>query len=334
MGGFDCYDNLFRACGDKSFVQAYRHLLDHMQAHQQLMAVPETWATNENLNTFDWPRVLNSRLLHHYEIALNEPRFVAFIPFLWSFDAEPATPGLGLNRFAELFDLGLDDAGSAFIEQVKDTGLQIKSGTPQYPNLAWDETETSRYRSASAIRGEIMSISRKGVISAWAVDEALPHKNLRVKVQVLDADGRTVHKTPMLRTNVDDTTLRLSGYFGKAFVGLHGFRYQLPDKIWRDSSLMGGALNSGANSGGSQGVQVDLLVYGDGEGIDGMGAEQLQVYSVPMPSHHQMHSIPENPALPSDEKNLHAELLNRRSINLSATVSNQGNSDSDDSRMH
>jgi len=321
--GFDCYDNLFRACDDKSFVQTYRHLLDHMQAHQQLMAVPETWATSENLNTFDWPTVLNSRLLHHYEIALNEPRFVAFIPFLWSFDAESATPGLGLNRFAELYDLGLDDAGSAFMDQVKDIGLQIKAGTPRYPNLAWDETENTRHRPASAVRGEIMSISRKGVISAWAIDEALPHKNLRVRVQVLDADGQTVYKSHMLRTNVDDATLRQSGYFGKAFVGLHGFRYQLPTEIWRDSSLTADQANGQFNPGGSsQGLRVDLLVYADGYGADGMGAEQLQVYSMPLPHRHQLHSAPENPVLPSDVMSQLAEPAIRRPVNVLESISN------------
>ena len=288
--GFDCYDDLFRACDDKSFVQTYRHLLDHMQAHQQLIAVPETWAIKENLHTFDWPTVLSRRLLHHYEIALSEPRFVAFIPFLWSFDADQETPGLGLNRFAELYDVGMDDAGTAFVELVTDIGLQIKAGTPRYPNLAWDETENSRYRPASSIRGEIMSISRKGVVSAWAIDQALPHKNLRVKVQVLNAEGQTIHKSHMLRTNVDDAALRQPGYFGKAFVGLHGFRYQLPDEIWRDSSLMASTVNSQANRGDSPGLRVELLVYGDGQGPDGMGAEQLQVYSLPMPGRNQLHS--------------------------------------------
>lgn len=262
--GFDCYDNLFRACDDKSFVQSYRHLLDHMQPHQQLMAVPETWATNENLHRVDWPNVLASRLLHHYEIALNEPRFVAFIPFLWSFDAgESATPGLGLNQFGQLYDLGLDDAGTAFVELVKDIGLQIKDGTWQYPNLAWDETEQNRYRPQSKVRADLMGISRSGVISAWAIDDGLPHKSLRVQVLVRNGDGQVVHKSRKLRSNVDDPDLRAPGLIGKAFTGLHGFRYQLPRELVAGSAL--------ANNNGSaaQGLQLELLVYADGMGPDG-----------------------------------------------------------------
>lgn len=291
--GFDCYDNLFKACDDKSFVQTYRHLLDHMQPHQQLMAVPETWATNDNLHRLDWPVVLSSRLQHHYEIALSEPRFVAFIPFLWSFDAESATPGLGLNRFDELYNLGLDDAGTAFVDLVKDIGMQIKQGKPLYPNLAWGETENSRYRPASLVRGEFMSITRKGVISAWAMDEALPHKSLRMRVLVRDSNGRVVYKSQLLRSNVDDANLRSSKYFGKAFVGSHGFRYQLPTDLLRDNNLTGDISNDTASD--IQGMQVELLVYGDGLGTDGMGAEQLQSYTRTLPIGNQLMSVAPNP---------------------------------------
>jgi hypothetical protein len=275
--GFDCYDNLFRACDDKSFVQSYRHLLDHMQPHQQLMAVPETWATNENLHRYDWPGVLTSRLLHHYEIALNEPRFVAFIPFLWSFDAgEAETPGLGLNQFGQLYDLGLDDAGTAFVELVKAIGLQVKSGTQQYPNLAWDETEQSRYRPLSRVRADLMGISRSGVISAWAVDDGLLHKSLRVQVLVRNGDGQVVHKSRKLRSNVDDPALRASGLIGTAFTGLHGFRYQLPRELMTGSAL--------ASNGGSaaHGLQLELLVYADGIGPDGAGEQPALVISEPL----------------------------------------------------
>jgi hypothetical protein len=264
--GFDCYDNLFRACDDKSFVQTYRHLLDHMQPHQQLMAVPETWATNESLHRSDWPQVLSSRLLHHYEIALNEPRFVAFIPFLWSFDAgDLQTPGLGLNQFSNLYDLGLDDAGTAFVDLVKDIGLQIKQGDQSYPDLAWDETEEHRYRSPSNLRGEVMSISRGGIVSAWAIDDALPHKSLRIRILVRDGDGQIVHKSRFLRSNVDDPGLRAPGLIDMAFTGLHGFRYPLPRNL-----VAGPALESDVASE-LNGLQLELWVYPDG--MDSAGAE-------------------------------------------------------------
>jgi hypothetical protein len=291
--GFDCYDNLFKACDDKSFVQTYRHLLDHMQPHQQLMAVAETWATNENLYRADWPAVLSRRLQHHYEIALNEPRFVAFIPFLWSFDADSETPGLGLNRFGELYDLGPDNAGSAFVELVKNIGMQIKQGEQQYPNLAWSETEDSLYRPASQVRGEILSISGSGVISAWTMDEALPHKNLRMRVLVRDPSGSLVHKSGLLRSNVDDTNLRSSQYFGKAFVGLHGFRYQLPEVLLRDNALTSEASNSTSND--AFGFQVEVQVFSDGLGPDGMELEQLQSYMQYLPIGNQLMLLPTKP---------------------------------------
>lgn len=275
--GFDCYDNLFRACDDKSFVQTYRYLLDYMQPHQRLMAVPETWATNENLDRFDWPSVLQSRLLHHYEIVLAEPRFVAFIPFIWSFDAgEHETPGLGLNQFGQLYDLGLDDAGSAFVDQVKDIGWQIKSGQPQYPNLSWDETEDSRYRPASRLRGELLSITQGGVVSAWAVDDGLPHKSLRVQVLVRNGDGQIVHKSRKLRANVDDPGLRANGLIGAAFIGLHGFRYQLPRTLVSRSGLDSGS------AAGFGGMQLELLVY-----PDGVDAEAQVLASQPLAAFHR-----------------------------------------------
>lgn len=290
--GFDCYDNLFKACDDKSFVQTYRHLLDHMQPHQQLMAVPETWASNENLHRVDWPQVLQSRLLHHYEIALNEPRFVAFIPFLWSFEAgELETPGLGLNQFGELYDFGLDDAGTAFIDLVKNIGLQVKDGTQQYPNLAWDETEQTRHRPPSNIRADLMSIDNSGVISAWAVDDGLPHKSLRLQVLVRNGDGQVVHKSRKVRTNVDDPALRAAGLIGNAFTGLHGFRYELPPEL-----LAGSALENQTWST-VNGLQLELLVYPDGMGADGMGETAQLVITQPLSFGDQLHPSPAKPDL-------------------------------------
>jgi hypothetical protein len=287
--GFDCYDNLFKACDDRSFVQAYRHLLDHMQPQQKLMAVPETWATNQNLERADWPQVLSARLLHHYEMVLNEPRFVAFIPFIWSFDAPQETPGLGLNRFGELYDLGLDDAGTVFVNLVKDIGLQVKQGAQQYPNLAWYETEDHSQRAPSSIRGELMSISDGGVLSAWAVDDALPHKSLRMRVLVRDAAGNILHKSRFVRSNVDDPGLRAQNRVGKAFVGLHGFRYQLPSGLLKDNRLRNGP--EGLEPGYGQDLVVDLLVYSDGPGADGMGAELAKTISMPLPALNQLHLV-------------------------------------------
>jgi hypothetical protein len=251
--GFDCYDDLYRSCDNRSFVRHYAHLLEHMQPHQRLIAVPETWALNEVLGRADWPDVLSSRLRHHYEIALSEPRFVAFVPFIWSFDADGDVPGLGLNRFAELFDDGVSDRGTAFVEEVMLIGQQIKEDRHAYPNMSWDETEDSRHRPASNIRGEIDRLSRGGRLSGWAINDALPHKNLRVQVLVRDARGRLIHESAPERTFVRKTTLG-DDEFGSRVTGLHGYRYQIPKRLLH------------RNKG--RVLHVDLVIYADGDGMD------------------------------------------------------------------
>jgi hypothetical protein len=254
--GFDCYDNLFRSCDDRSFVDHYRRLLNYMQPHQQLMAVPETWVENENMSRTDWPEVLERRFRQHYEMALNEPRFVAFIPFIWSFDAEGETPGLGLNRFVELFDGDGSNPGARFIDRVLRTGLEIKQGQHSYPNMAWAETEDHPARPSSGIRGDIMSITHEGVLSAWAFDDALPHKNLRVRVQVRDARGALIYKSRSERTFIHDGELSHGDRIGRSFTGLHGYRHDLPPDLLRRY--------------GGQMLDVELVVYEDGE-VRGIG---------------------------------------------------------------
>jgi hypothetical protein len=248
--GFDCYDNLFRSCDDRSFVDHYLRLLTYMQPQQRLMAVPETWVTNERIDQADWPDVLLSRFRHHLEMALNEPRFIAVIPFIWSFDSENETPGLGLNRFAELFDDGFNKPGSGFIDQVLRTGLEIKTGAPQFPNMAWEETEDTPSRPDTGVRAEIMSVSRQGVLSAWAFDDALPHKNLRVRVQVRDARGKLIYKSRSERTFIRDPDLSNGEWIGRNSIGLHGFRHQLPTDL--------------LSRYGGQTMNVELVAYEDG----------------------------------------------------------------------
>jgi hypothetical protein len=64
--GFDCYENLFKSCDDRSFVEHYRRLLNYMQPHQRLIAVPEAWAQHEDRNNADWAEVLLRRFRRHY----------------------------------------------------------------------------------------------------------------------------------------------------------------------------------------------------------------------------------------------------------------------------
>jgi hypothetical protein len=248
--GFDCYDNLFRSCDDRPFTDHYIRLLDYMQPHQRLIAVPETWVQNEQLNRADWPDVLMSRFRHHYEMALNEPRFVAFVPFIWSFEAEGDVPGMGLDRFPEWFDDGVNERGTDFVDAVKAVGREIKHGGFDYPNMAWSETEETPARPASRVRGEIMSVTARGLVSAWAFDDSLPHKNLRVRVLVRDEGGRLVYKSGLERTYVRDPGLRQPGRIGRGFVGLHGYRYQIPTDVL-------------ARHGGQE-LEVELVTFLDG----------------------------------------------------------------------
>ena len=252
--GFDCYADLFKACDGQSFADFYQRLMDYMQPHQRLMAVPETWVQNSFLDRDDWPDVLLRRLRHHYEIALNEPRFIAFIPFIWSFEADGEVPGLGLDRFPELYDDGSDDSGSRFVEAVLDIGLQIKQGRPEFPDLAWADTENSPHRPAESYRGEIMGISASGVVRAWAFSDALPHKNLRVQVRVRNARGKIVHASEPERTDIKDDRLGEPGLIGRRAPGLHGYRYRLPRSLL--TRFRGRPLT------------VELVVYADGAGME------------------------------------------------------------------
>ena len=159
--GYNCYDNLFRGCENRSAVQVYGRLLARMQPHMRLIAVPETWALNERSNQADWAEVLQQRLRHHYEIALSDTRFVAFIPFIWSFDAAGPRTGLGLNRFAELYDSDPAASGSAFMNQVKAMGAEVKNTRQALPNMAFEETEAHPARPASLVLGEILDMDAR-----------------------------------------------------------------------------------------------------------------------------------------------------------------------------
>jgi hypothetical protein len=248
--GFDCYDNLFRGCDDRSFVDSYSRLLDYMQPHQRLMAVPEAWVQNEDLDRADWPDVLMRRFRQHYEMALNEPRFIAFVPFIWSFEAEGAVPGVGLDRVVELFDDSNSDSGSQFVDYVQEVGWQVKYGMLQFPNMAWSETEDTPARPPSSVRGQIMSITPRGLVSAWAFDDSLPHKNLEVRLLLRDEKGKLIYKSRPERTYVYDPDLRQGDRIGRGFIGLHGYRYQIPrDVLTRH---------------GGQNLDLEFVIYVDG----------------------------------------------------------------------
>lgn len=255
--GFDCYSSMFRGCdGNRTIVDHYERLLAYMQPHQRLMAVPEAWARTKKISEPDWPEVLLSRFRHHYEIALSEPRFIAFVPFIWSFEAENEGPGVGLDRFEELYDDGLVNPGALFVEEAIETGFQVKHGLHQYPDLDWSETEDNEYRPESSIRGGITGISAGGQVTAWAVNDALPHKNLRYQVRLRDGRGILRHKSAVLRTSVTD-----HGRGVDTTVGLHGIRYALPTKsLYRNLYRP---------------MTLEVVIYADGPGMKASRIERM-----------------------------------------------------------
>jgi hypothetical protein len=116
--------------------------------------------------------------------------------------------------------------------------------------MAHAETEDTRHRPDSDIRGEIMSITDSGLVSAWAFEYALPHKNLRVQLRVRDDRGRIIYKSGIERTFVHDPGLSDDNYIGQSFVGLPGYRYQLPQDVISQKK--------------ARRLAVELVVYADG----------------------------------------------------------------------
>ncbi len=197
--GFDCYHSLYD-CDGRPQTDHYRKLLKRMTPEQSLMAVPQTWMREDDYERKSWEtrelhdarlertaRQLRKRLLHHYEIALSEPRFIAFIPFLWSMrpgESGRDYPGFGVDEFAERFPEG----GAEFAAQLRDIGEQIVTGTHRYPNLSRRQTESDLLRPRNDHHVRLLEVSDNGVISAWGFNRALPHKSLRMQVALYRGD--------------------------------------------------------------------------------------------------------------------------------------------------
>ncbi len=229
--GFDCYDNLFEACEGRSFMQLYGRLLANMTPEQRLIAVPETWALDRHLERDDWPDRLGQRLAHHWEIVMAEPRFVAVVPFLWSFDSSAETPGIGMNRFEETWDWRTAGAGSRFLGQLIELGLQIKEGAPRYPNLAWRDTEAHPARQETPETGTILDVTADGLVTARALDPALPHKNLRVQLTLEDGQGRLLYRSTLRRTDLALPLTVSDTPEDGLLPGTHGIAWELPPAL-------------------------------------------------------------------------------------------------------
>ena len=116
--------------------------------------------------------------------------------------------------------------------------------------MAYAETEEHKDRPQSNVHGAIMNVTTEGLLSAWALNNTLPHKNLRVRVLVWDDGGKLIHKSMPERTFIRDPELSEVTKIGRQFVGLHGYRYQLPREMLLRHS--------------GQRLTVELVTYGDG----------------------------------------------------------------------
>ncbi|MEM1412627.1 MAG: hypothetical protein AAGH19_09750 [Pseudomonadota bacterium] len=248
--GFNCYENLFEACEDRSYIQLYGRLLANMTPEQRLIAVPETWARHASTDRDDWPEVLSRRLLHHWELVQSEPRFIAVIPFLWSFEAPNPTEGIGMDRFPETWDGRTAGGGTAFRETLELLGQAIKTGTPTYPNMAWADTEDHPSRSDAVEQGEITAISAEGLVRVQALDPALPHKNLRVRIILRDSQGRVLARTPLTRTHLSLELPVADTPDDGVLPGTHGLTWQIPTPL--------------LDMQDGQALEVELLTYADG----------------------------------------------------------------------
>lgn len=257
--GFDCYQSLYD-CNGRPFTELYSDLLDKMTEEQRLMAVPESWVryrdyerkTLETSNAYDlrkkiMVRNLDRRLRHHYEIALSEPRFVAFIPFLWSMEApegQPRSSGFGVDQFDRRFPEG----GAEFRQMLSRIGGEIVNANHVYPNMSLKQTEPNLRRPWNGYEVEILDVSENGVVSAWSMNRALPHKSLRMQV-VLQMEGRDVYVSKLKRSFILDRSLQSGVSRSLPGLGVHGYRHTLPKAV-RDEIR-------------GQPVTVSVRVYGD-----------------------------------------------------------------------
>ncbi|MEM1113177.1 MAG: hypothetical protein AAGI11_14795 [Pseudomonadota bacterium] len=241
--GFNCYDNLWD-CKGRPITSYYSKLLEVLTPEQMLIAVPETWMKYSDYEREFWEsrdawekrierdaRNLRKRLRHHYEIALSEPRFVAFIPFIWSMDApegRPENSGFGVDRFAEFFP----QTGAAFVNTLTDIGRQIKHSDYVYPNLTYRQTEFSFSRPESSISGEVFDVSGRGKISAWAIDSALSHKNLRMQVAIY-SEGELLYLSKPKRSFIRDAQISSQHARRLPALSTHGYRHKLPRDIFK-----------------------------------------------------------------------------------------------------
>ena len=99
-----------------------------------------------------------------------------------------------------------------------------------------------------------ITIDSQGLLSAWAINNALPHKNLRVRVLIRDAQGVPLHESRPVLTFIRDANLEQAEYIGRKTTGHHGYRYQIPADVLDHSE--------------GQRLKVELVIYADGKPME------------------------------------------------------------------
>ena len=242
--GFDCYRSLYD-CNRRPFTALYSGLLAIMEEHQQLMAIPESWTRYSdyerkplettpayNRRKEEMIRTLYKRMRHHYEIALSEPRFIAFIPFLWSMEAregQDRARGFGADQFLRRYPEG----GDRFDRLLQKIGREITTGKYRYPNMSNAQTEDSFWRPRNHYEADVLDVSDSGVISAWSFNHALPHKSLRMQVAI-SQEGEEIYSSTIKRSFILDRSLQSESDPDLPGLGIHGYRHSLPKALVED----------------------------------------------------------------------------------------------------
>ena len=96
--------------------------------------------------------------------------------------------------------------------------------------MRWEQTEFSFLRPDSSYSGEILDISSRGQVSAWSIDNALSHKNLRMQI-ALYHEGELIYQSKIKRSFIVDREITSSNAPRLTAIGTHGYRHKIPRAV-------------------------------------------------------------------------------------------------------
>lgn len=206
--GFSCYTGPARCGGQKkSMTELMSRLLQRMQPHQKFMYAAEAFQQFiRHPKDVTSVNDLNHRMKIAYEIALNEPRFVAFIPFIWrSYKGGGKDISRGARDIPEI------------IPTLKEIGMQIIYDQKIMPS--------SRYADRYSADGNVENKTADGLIGGWAIDYDVPHLPSDLLIEV---DGDIVEE---LSTEAQGFAVDAHTNKHLKTVGRHLFEYELPESL-------------------------------------------------------------------------------------------------------